>query len=228
VSRLCVMLLIAASAVIAKADCRVDPIPASWGFSNPPGRIEENRVRLNEAGQITTTFYLRLRQPLPLDAVAMVIEFTDAQGQEPKPTRSSAKFGDLENQFSADMASLDHPMRSGSVFRWKHVNRRYADQSSINQIRNLSHRVPSSLKVDNESDLAEASTLRFLPIALDVTVCGHCEDAYQPAVGPEHVQSLRLGGGPYDVKDDINALCRPVTNRSAYVFGLVVNYTVCA
>ena len=81
-ARLCVVLLIAASAIIAKADCRVDPIPTSWGFSNPPGRIEENRVRLSDVGQITTTFYLRLHQRLPLDAVAMVIEFTDAKGQE--------------------------------------------------------------------------------------------------------------------------------------------------
>jgi hypothetical protein len=52
--------------------------------------------------------------------------------------------------------------------QWKHFDRRYADQSSINQIGCFPRRVPSSLKVDNESDLPEASPLGFLPIALNI------------------------------------------------------------
>jgi hypothetical protein len=74
-----------------------------------------------------------------------------------------------------------------------------------------------------KGDLAEASLLGFLPIAFDVTVCGHCEDADQPTAGPEHDQRMRRGGRPYDVQNDINALCRPDSNRSAYVFGLGIN-----
>jgi hypothetical protein len=33
---------------------------------------------------------------------------------------------------------------------------------------------------------------------------------------------MRQGGRTYDVQNDINALCRPVSNRSAYIFGLVI------
>jgi hypothetical protein len=82
VSRLWVVLVVIATAITGRADCRVDSIPTSWGFSNPPGSIEENHVHLNDVGRITTTFSLRIRQQLPLDAVAMVMEFTDAQGGE--------------------------------------------------------------------------------------------------------------------------------------------------
>src|ERR1700722_10458274 len=39
---------------------------------------------------------------------------------------------------------------------------------------------------------------------------------------------MRQGGRPYDIQNDINALCRPVSNRSTYVFGLLINYTFCA
>jgi len=35
------------------------------------------------------------------------------------------------------------------------------------------------------------------------------------------------GSRPYGVQDDINALSRPVSNHSAYAFGLVINHTVC-
>jgi hypothetical protein len=102
------------------------------------------------------------------------------------------------------------------------------DQATINQVCDLHHGVPSSLEVDNGSDLVEASPLSFLPIALDITVCSHCKDVDQPAAGTEHVQRARQGGGPYGVKDDINALSRPVPNGSAYVFGPIVNYMICA
>jgi hypothetical protein len=64
-----------------------------------------------------------------------------------------------------------------------------ARQSSINQIGNLPHRVPISLKVDNETDLAKASPLGFLAIALNIAVCGHWEDADQTAAGPEHISN---------------------------------------
>src|SRR5258708_25019962 len=125
--------------------------------------------------------------------------------------------GDLEDQLSPHVASLNHPMRPDGVLQWEHFDRRYADRSSINQIGNLPHRVPSSLKVDNKSDLAEASTLGFLAIALNIAVCGDCEDADQPAAVQKHMQRMRQGGRPYDVQNDINALSRPVTNRPAYV-----------
>jgi hypothetical protein len=130
----------------------------------------------------------------------------------------SAKISDLKHQFSPHVASLNHPVRPGGVLQWKHVDQRYADQSTINQLSDLPHRIPSSVKVDNESDLAEASPLGFLAIALNIAVCGHCEDADQAAAGPEHIQRMRQGGRPYDVQNDINALCRPVSNRSAYCF----------
>src|SRR5262249_35795083 len=39
------------------------------------------------------------------------------------------QLGDLEYQLSADVASVDHLMRAGSIFQRKHVDRRYADQA---------------------------------------------------------------------------------------------------
>jgi len=114
-------------------------------------------------------------------------------------------------------------MPKGSLLQRKHFDRRYVDQATINQMSDLPYRVPSSLKVDNRSDLAEASPLGFLPIALDVTVCGRREDVDQSAAGPEYVQRLRQGGGPYGVQDGIDALSRPIANCSAYVFSLIVN-----
>ena len=115
------------------------------------------------------------------------------------PRRSSVKLGDLKNQFSADMASVDHLMCKSSVLQQKHMDGRYVDQASINQIGDLTHRIPGSLPVDYRNGLAEASPLGFFLITLDITVCGHCEDVDQPAAGPEHVQRLRQGGGPYCV-----------------------------
>jgi hypothetical protein len=97
-------------------------------------------------------------------------------GPEIEPACSSAKLGDLENQFSADMTSVDHPMPKASLLQRKHFDRRQVDQAAINQMSDHPHRVPSSLKVDNRGDLAKASPLGFRPIALDITVCGHCED----------------------------------------------------
>src|SRR5216684_2007641 len=127
----------------------------------------------------------------------------------------SGKLGDLEEQFSADVTSVDQLMCAGSVLQRKHIDQRYADQAAINQMGDLPHRVPSSLPVDNRNGLAEASPLGFLPISLDITVCGHCEDVDQPAARPEQLQCLRQGGGPYGVQDDINALSRPVANGLA-------------
>ena len=129
---------------------------------------------------------------------------------------SSRKLGDLENQFPADMSSLDHPMRARCVFQRKYVNRRYVDQSTVDQIRDLPHRLPGSLKVDNRGDLAEASSLRFFPIAFHVTVCSCCDEVDQSAAPAEHVQRLRQGGGPHGVQDDINSVSRPVSNRLAF------------
>jgi hypothetical protein len=126
------------------------------------------------------------------------------------------------------MASVDHLMCKSSVLQQKHMDGRYVDQASINQIGDLTHRIPSSLKIDNHSGLAEASPPGFLSIAFDITVCSRCEDADHPASWAEQVQCLRQSGGPYCIQDDLNALSRPFTDGSAYVFGLVVNYTVCA
>src|ERR1700680_4648996 len=142
--------------------------------------------------------------------------------------RSSGKLGDVEDQFSADVTSVDHLMCASSVLQGKHIDQGYADQATINQMGDPPHRVPSSLPVDNRNGLAEALPLGFLPIALDITVCGHCEDVDQPAARPEQLQRLMQGGGPYGVQDDINALSRPVANGLVYVFGPVVNNTVCA
>jgi hypothetical protein len=118
------------------------------------------------AGDIQTTFAVHLLDPTEES-------FVGALRSSP---RASAKLGDLEDQFSADVASVDHPMPKGSLLQRKHFDRRYVDQATINQMSDLPYRVPSSLKVDNRSDLAEASPLGFLPIALDITVGGHCED----------------------------------------------------
>ena len=53
----------------------------------------------------------------------------DAKFTEPR--RSSGKLDDLEDQFSADVASLDQPVRAGSVlqarFRVRWIDTRIAD-----------------------------------------------------------------------------------------------------
>lgn len=93
--------------------------------------------------------------------------------------RSSGKLGDLEDQFSTDVNSVDHLICAGSVLQRKHIDQSYADQATINQMGDSPHRVPSSLPVDNRNGLAEGSPLGLLPIALDITVSGHCEDVDQ-------------------------------------------------
>ena len=77
-------------------------------------------------------------------------------------TRSAGKPGYLEDQFSADMSSLNHPMCSGCLLQGKLIDYRYADHSTINQMSDLPHRLLSALKVDNESDLAEPTPLSLL------------------------------------------------------------------
>ena len=68
--------------------------------------------------------------------------------------RSSGKLGDLEDHFSADVTSVC--ARAASSQR-KHIDQRYADQATINQMADLPYRVRSSLPVDNRNGLAEAS-----------------------------------------------------------------------
>jgi hypothetical protein len=50
--------------------------------------------------------------------------YWEGWGPRIEPTCSSANLGDLENQFSADVASVDHPMPTGSFLQRKHFNRR--------------------------------------------------------------------------------------------------------
>jgi len=90
--------------------------------------------------------------------------------------RSSGKLSYVENQFSADVSSVDHLMRAGGVPQRKHIDRRYVDQSTVNQIGDFPHRLSSSLKVNQRNDLAKASPLGFHPIAFGIAICGHCED----------------------------------------------------
>jgi hypothetical protein len=47
---------------------------------------------------------------------------------------SSVKLGDLEEQFAANVASFDHPMRKRSILEWKLMDGRYVDQSSVNLV----------------------------------------------------------------------------------------------
>jgi hypothetical protein len=44
---------------------------------------------------------------------------------------SSVKLGDLEEQFAANVASFDHPMRKRSILERKLMDGRYVDQSSV-------------------------------------------------------------------------------------------------
>jgi hypothetical protein len=67
-------------------------------------------------------------------------------------------------------------MSADGVLQRKHVNRRYVDRPTIDQIRDLLHRFLSAFKIDHENDLAEASSISFLPVALNITVCGRCEN----------------------------------------------------
>jgi hypothetical protein len=53
--------------------------------------------------------------------------------------RSSGKLGYLEDEFSADMASLDHLMRANSIFERKHFDRGDMDQATIYQVLDLPH-----------------------------------------------------------------------------------------
>jgi len=50
------------------------------------------------------------------------------------------------------------------------------DRPTINRTADLPHRFLSEFKIDNENDLAEASSLSLLPIALNITVCGRREN----------------------------------------------------
>ena len=50
------------------------------------------------------------------------------------------------------------------VLQRRHIGRRYLDQADINQIGDLPHRLPGSLKVDNGNDLAETSPLGFIAV----------------------------------------------------------------
>ena len=106
------------------------------------------------------------------------------------------KLSHLEDHFSAHVPGFDDPMRAGGVLEWKRFDRRYVDQSTINQIRDLAHRVLSAVKFYKKDDLVEASSLGFLAITLNVAIVNDREDVDQTAAGPQHVQGLGQAGGP--------------------------------
>lgn len=61
--------------------CRVVGLPTAWGFDNAPGEIERNSVVFTPDGTSWTTLSFRNRAALPLEALALIMEYYDAQGK---------------------------------------------------------------------------------------------------------------------------------------------------
>ncbi len=60
--------------------CSAGNIDASWAIENPPLEIERHTLRVTETGTSDTDFYARNLESSPIQALALVIEYTDEQG----------------------------------------------------------------------------------------------------------------------------------------------------
>jgi hypothetical protein len=101
-------LLLATAAVAYAEDCRIEKMPTSWAFDHPPGTLEENHVQVNGVGRVSTTFYLRLRKPVALDAIAMVVEFTDDQSREIASVPLAGTLQKVTKSFNPPFAAQFH------------------------------------------------------------------------------------------------------------------------
>lgn len=62
-------------------ECRGTDIPTSWAFDNPPGLIERNNAIFTDVGRTTVDFVFRNRETSPLQSLALVMEYIDAQDE---------------------------------------------------------------------------------------------------------------------------------------------------
>ncbi len=61
--------------------CQSEHLRTVWTFDNPPGEIEQHTVIFSELGQTTVDFHFRNRQPMPLQALMLVMQYEDEQGR---------------------------------------------------------------------------------------------------------------------------------------------------
>jgi hypothetical protein len=61
--------------------CSPVRIPTSWAFDNPPGRIEDHSASFTPIGWDTIQLKFRNDQPTPVQALKLVVEYMDAQGE---------------------------------------------------------------------------------------------------------------------------------------------------
>src|SRR4029077_10992320 len=91
--------------------CRIEQLPTSWAFDNPPGEIEQNGVVFGELGQTAIDFHFRNREPSAIQALMLVMEYADGQGRIIDQVPVSAVVGDN---------SLDSPPNIlAPIQRWK-------------------------------------------------------------------------------------------------------------
>jgi len=62
-------------------DCHVDNLPTSWRFDDPPGTIEAHHVRFGELGQTSIDLRFRNGQAIPIQALALVVDYLDAKAR---------------------------------------------------------------------------------------------------------------------------------------------------
>src|SRR5690242_12765959 len=103
--------------------------------------------------------------------------------------RSSEKLGDLEDQFSADVTSVDHRVCAGSVLPRKHIDQRYAHKVDVSILRACGARPSFRVgRIDTriaDSDqhftilrLGDRHVLQLHSVRLTVAVKNHCAHIY--------------------------------------------------
>jgi len=61
--------------------CRVEQIPTSWSFDNPPGEIKHNGIVFGDLGLATLDFRFYNLATVPIEALVLVMEYIDSQGK---------------------------------------------------------------------------------------------------------------------------------------------------
>jgi len=61
--------------------CAVTNIPTSWAFDDAPGSIERSNAQFAESGEGSLDLRFRSRQSAQINALALVVEYLDTEGQ---------------------------------------------------------------------------------------------------------------------------------------------------
>jgi len=84
--------------------CRLEELPTSSAFANPPGRIEKHSIVFTETGRAWPAFHFRNLASSPIQALALVIEYKDKAGRTIESVPIAAASEAIAQQFKSPFA----------------------------------------------------------------------------------------------------------------------------